>query len=81
MNVEKLDNDLYYYTDILTEEEQKIVIDTIKNDEGWTRVYDYGDVYDPNRDPDADSSQSCMPFTKYPTDHPSIHLNTLRKRL
>lgn len=60
MNVEKLDNDLYYYTDILTEEEQKIVIDTVKKESGWEKVYDYGHKYDPNRDRDSDENQSCM---------------------
>jgi hypothetical protein len=60
MNIEKIDKDLYYYTDILTQEEQEIVMKTIKEDSNWNRVYDFGDTYNPDRDPDAESSQSCM---------------------
>ncbi len=66
MNIEKIDEDLYYYTDILTQEEQDIVINTIKNEDGWARIYNRGDAYNPDKDPDADSNQSCMvAYRKY----------------
>lgn len=43
MNVEKIDEDLYYYTDILTQEEQEVVLNTIKNEENWKKIYDQED--------------------------------------
>lgn len=60
MNINKINNDIYYYTDILNYEEQEIIEKTIKDDNDWKRVYDSGQEYDPNRDPDAPSSQSVM---------------------
>lgn len=60
MDIKKLDDNLYYYTNILTEEEQDIVLSFIKKEDGWEKIYDYGHEYDINRDPDADENQSCM---------------------
>lgn len=60
MNIEKIDDSLYYYTDILSQEEQDLVIKTIKDDSDWTRIHDYGHVYNPDKDPDDPANQSCM---------------------
>lgn len=53
MNIEKLDEDLYYYTNLLTQDEQSIVFNSIKNDDGWFSLYDSDET---NRD----SNQSFM---------------------
>ncbi|CAB5218247.1 Oxoglutarate/iron-dependent dioxygenase [uncultured Caudovirales phage] len=50
MNVEKLDPNVYYYTDLVTEEEKQIVFDALKDENDWVRVYNDGHKYDPDRD-------------------------------
>jgi hypothetical protein len=60
MNIEKLDDNCYYYTNIVSQEEIDKVIETIKKSEGWIRVYNDGKTYDPNRNPDLEQNQSVM---------------------
>jgi hypothetical protein len=60
MNVEKLDENVYYYTDLVSEDELKLIMDLLQDDSNWYRVYDQGDVYDPDRDPDAFDSQNIL---------------------
>jgi hypothetical protein len=60
MNVEKLDENCFYYTDILTDEEKNFVLDTVKNPEGWVRIYDRGQKYNPNRDPEQKGNNNVM---------------------
>lgn len=49
MNVEKLDANCYYYTDVFTEEQQSYILKKLEEKDNWTRIYDRGQVYDPNR--------------------------------
>ena len=60
MKVEKLDENVYYYTETVTEEELQLILNLLKDPSGWNRVYDEGKVYNPNRDPDAFESQSIL---------------------
>jgi hypothetical protein len=49
MNVKKLDSNCYYYTDLFTQEEQSYILKTLEENNNWTRIYDRGQVYDPDR--------------------------------
>lgn len=60
MNVQKLDDNVYYYTDLATNEEIDLIMDLVKDESNWYRVYDQGSVYDPKRDPDAEKSQNIL---------------------
>jgi hypothetical protein len=60
MNVEKLDENCYYYTDLISEQESKYVLSVLKKPDGWIKIYDKGWVYNPNRDPELKENQSGM---------------------
>jgi hypothetical protein len=50
MNVEKIDSNVYYYTDLVSQEDKDYVLLTIKNYKDWLRIYDDGHEYDPKSD-------------------------------
>ena len=60
MNIEKLYENCYYYTDIVSQEEVDKVLSVLRSTEDWVRVYNDGKEYDPNRDPDLEQNQSVM---------------------
>ena len=60
MHVEKLDENCFYYTDLLTQEESETVLSILKQPEDWFKIYDRGVVYDPNRDPELLVNQNVM---------------------
>jgi hypothetical protein len=60
MNVEKLDENCYYYTDLIPKEESEYVLSILKQPEDWVKIYNKGWVYNPNRDPEIKANQSGM---------------------
>lgn len=59
-------DDVYYFTDIVSNEDKDYILSAIEEESGWVRVYNDGHEYNPDRDPDADKSQSCMiAYRKY----------------
>lgn len=60
MNLQKLDENVYYYTDLATNEEIDLIMNLIKDESNWYRVYDDGDIYNPDRDPDLFDSQNIL---------------------
>jgi hypothetical protein len=60
MNVEKLDNNCYYYTDLVLKEEADYVLSELKKPENWVKIYDKGLQYNPDRDPEIKENQSGM---------------------
>jgi hypothetical protein len=60
MNVEKLDKNCYYYTDLIPKEEYEYLLSILKQPEDWVKIYNKGWVYNPNRDPELKENRSGM---------------------
>jgi hypothetical protein len=60
MNIEKLDPNCFYYTDLISDEEAEFVLSELKKDENWERIYNKGIDYNPKRDPFVKENQSLM---------------------
>jgi hypothetical protein len=81
MHIEKLDENCFYYTDIISEEEKEFLLSTSEKPDGWFKIYDRGQKYDSSRDPENESNQNVMiaarkEFLKH--DYPELN-NLLKK--
>jgi len=60
MHIKKLDENCFYYTDILSEEEKEFLLSTLEKPDGWFKIYDRGQKYDSSRDPEKESNKNVM---------------------
>jgi hypothetical protein len=60
MNIEKLDENCYYYTDLINEEDAQYILSILNKPENWVKIYDTGKIYNPDRDPEIKANQSGM---------------------
>jgi len=60
MNVEKFPGDVWYYTDMVSDQEMKIILQSVDSVNDWVGVYDDGHRYDPYRDKSLNPYGSVM---------------------
>lgn len=60
MNVEQLPGNVWYYTDLVSDSELDLILDSVRLINDWVRVYDDGHTYDPNRDKSQNEFGSIM---------------------
>lgn len=60
MKLEVFPGNVHYYTGVVEDSELKYILDTVNAVDDWTKVYDHGHEYDPNRKKSANPYGSVM---------------------
>lgn len=60
MKLEVFPGNVHYYTGLVNDQELKYIIDMVNSIDDWTKVYDHGHKYDPNRKKSANPYVSVM---------------------